>query len=335
MSPGLLPPSTLRIHIGAPKTGSTAIQRALHAAGTDLHAHGVAYPDTHLRGWGHHDLCIALAPQAPDWATQSPHDLDEMGHRLTEVVPASAHTLLVSSENFYLFPEPRKLVDWVTRWWRAPDRIVVDVFVRRQGELVESWYNQLVKAQGFSGTFEDSVTRDAHLWDFTARLEPWNDAVGRDAIRVHPYHQVRSHVVSSYGAILGLPDGVLTDPPNRANTRLVRDALEYQRRRNNQPGSVPHKRRFHRTLTALSARATELCLLDTPFVTAERLAAIEATYQHSNEHLSARYCGGRSPIDGTALRPRGVDDYPGLHPDTAARLDDWIRRTQTGGPRGH
>ncbi len=323
--------TTLRVHIGMPKTGSTAIQRALCAAGIDLHAHGVAYPDTHLRGDGHHDLSIELAPAPPDWATPAPCDLDGMGQRLREVVPSDVHTLVLSSENFYLFPEPGKLLDWVRQWWGSPDRVVIDVFVRRQGELVESWYNQLVKAQGFSGTFEESVTRDGQLWNIAARLEPWARAFGDDALQLHAYHRVRSRGASAYGERLGLPPGVLADPPARANTRLVRDALEYQRQLNTLPLPVPRKRRFHRALTALSAQAAKVGLLDTPYVTSERLAAIEATYAESNALVSERFCGGQSPFDTAPLRTRLNVDYPGLSPETVARLGGWLMLTETGG----
>lgn len=324
---------TLRVHIGAPKTGSTAIQRALHAAGPALHAHGIAYPDTHLRGWGHHDLCIALAPSTPDWATPSPHGLDGMGRCLAEVVPESVRTVLLSSENFFLFPEAEKLRAWVTRWWGPPDRVVIDVFVRRQSELVESWYNQLVKAQGFAGTFEESVARDGTLWDVEARLAPWAQAFGDASVRVHAYHRVRARVVAAYGAVLGLPEGVLIDPPGRANTRLVRDALEYQRQLNTLPLPVPQKRRFHRALTALSARADDVGLLDTPFVSSARLAAIEATYAAGNARVADRFCGGVSPFDDGPLRARGEDDYPGLRPEALARLGGWLMLTEAGGMR--
>ena len=45
----LLPEGSLLLHIGPPKTGSTAIQMALHSSRTALAEHGVLYPGTRMR----------------------------------------------------------------------------------------------------------------------------------------------------------------------------------------------------------------------------------------------------------------------------------------------
>lgn len=319
---------TLRIHIGGPKTGSTAIQRALYGARDALRTHGIVYPDTRLRGWGHHDLCIELADTPPDWATPPPHGLDGMGQCLEATVPDGTHMVLLSTENFYLFPEPQRLVDWFIRHLGRPRRVVVDLFVRRQAEVLESWYNQLVKAQGFAGSFEDAVVRDGHLWDWNTRIGPWVDVFGESAIRVHAYHPVRGQVVSAYGEHLGLPAGVLVEPTTRTNSRLVRDALEFQRQLNTLPVPVPQRRRFHRALTALSGQAETVGLLDTPFVSADRLMELEARYHAGNRTLAERFCGGELPVEHAPLDPRAPDDYPGLRPDIMARLFGWLLLTQ-------
>ena len=46
----------LVLHIGGPKTGSTALQRTLFANRAALLERGFDYANVNLRGYGHHDL---------------------------------------------------------------------------------------------------------------------------------------------------------------------------------------------------------------------------------------------------------------------------------------
>ena len=67
------------LHIGAPKTGTTLLQRVLFENKERLRNYGIDYPDISLRGYGHHDLAFLIAGGYPDWATPQPRTLAELG----------------------------------------------------------------------------------------------------------------------------------------------------------------------------------------------------------------------------------------------------------------
>lgn len=81
------------VHIGAPKTGSTAIQRFLFEHRAQLPAHGVQYPDINLRGYGHHDLAFMLDGRYPEWATPQDRNLPQFCEELRSFLKAPRRTL--------------------------------------------------------------------------------------------------------------------------------------------------------------------------------------------------------------------------------------------------
>ena len=95
---------------------------------------------------------------------------------------------MFSSEDFYLCPNPEGLVDFLTTTGALAKREpVVIVYVRRQDEAHESWYNQTVKAQGYTHDIDECVHEFYDLWDYRKQLARWSSAFGRNAMIVRPY----------------------------------------------------------------------------------------------------------------------------------------------------
>jgi hypothetical protein len=314
----------IHVHIGAPKSGSTAVQRCLAESRERLAEVGIRYPEVSLRGWGHHDVAFLLGGGYPEWASPQPLGLDALQDQLRSAVRPGDRTLILSSEDFYLFPAPDRLAGWLEGALGPLPVVSIDAYLRPQSELLPSWYNQLVKAQGFAGTFEDSVSRDGHLWDYEAGLAPWARTFGDGALRVHAYPDgdVRTHYLSQIGA------AGLVSPPvhHRQNRRLLRDILEYQRLVNRRPVPTAEKRRFHKRLIALShAEPRPPALRDAPLVSATRLKELVARYRSSNAAVRARYrVGGnldRSPSPETVPAP---PDYRGPSAEAVALIEAWL-----------
>ena len=101
---------TCYLHIGAPKTGSTALQSFLFENRQRLADHGWVYPEVSLRGFGHHDLAFLISGGYPEWAIPQERSLDELTDDLIRLA-AENPKLVMSSENFYLFPNPEKVAD--------------------------------------------------------------------------------------------------------------------------------------------------------------------------------------------------------------------------------
>jgi hypothetical protein len=285
------------LHIGAPKTGSTAIQRFLFDNREGLLARGVHYPDVSLRGFGHHDLAFLLRGRYADWATPQNRSLAELRDDLRDAVQSTpTMTTILSSENFYIYPKPAALHQLLKDVGLLPDdKIVVTCYVRRQDEAHVSWYNQTVKAQGNARSFAATVVHEHALWDYAQQLQPWQAEFGADAILVRDYSslsQPGGDVCADILDILGLPSDAFPLPPGRVNERINRDILEFQRLVNRLPLSPRQKRRYHKQLIELTKVSTDWGVFDdTPFLTAASREALMQSYNESNSTLARTYLG--------------------------------------------
>lgn len=328
------------IHIGAPKTGSTAIQRFLSEHRAALAGLGVHYPDVSLRGHGHHDLAFLLHGRYADWAAPQPLPLHVLSAGLRDAVRETpATTTVLSSEIFYLYPHPAAVRDLLQEAGLRPeDEVRVVCYVRRQDDAHVSWYNQTVKAQGNTATFEATAARDHGLWEYAARLQPWRDAFGPEAVLVRdytPFGLPGNDIRADFLSVLGLPPTLFPLPPARENERINRDILDFQRWLNRLPLPYRQKRRHHKALIALTAATADAGVFDdAPFLTEEARIALLHAYAADNALLAEIYFHGRQPFETLAMD--GVNRLPttgrrGLTPCKLLRILAWIagRRPST------
>jgi hypothetical protein len=324
------PALDITVHIGAPKAGSTAIQRAMFEGRSELLANGVLYPDICLRGFGHHDLAFLLAGGYPQWATPQPLLLNDLHEQARQLNLDGLRQVSLSSENFYLYPAPARLKAFFEDALgdRAALRWRVICLLRPQEESVVSWYNQAVKAQGFSGTFAESQAHQADQWCYEKALAPWADTFGDSAICVLKYEaQGRVRAAQAAAAALGLGD-VGSLQHEATNTRINRDVLEFQRLINELPLSAEERRRFHRELIALTtATAGRGLFSDAPVAGSSELSALRARYERSNRAVAQRFLGQDAlfaPFSAPSDEPeRQPSDYA-LSQASALRILGWI-----------
>lgn len=310
------PTRQLVIHIGAPKTGTTAVQRFFTAAAPALARRGVAYPDVCLRGYGHHDLAFLVGGGYPEWATPQPRDLESLAADLDHALLSPAPLVVLSSEDFFLQPEPaalRKLIERAS----AQREVQVLVYLRRQDHMAASWYNQAVKAQGFTGTFAECDRATAPLWDYARQLSLWASAFGDEAMRVRVYEQgalVGGDIVLDVLSALDLDPSGLERPAAPVNTNLSRDILEFQRQVNRLPLTREQKRRFHKELMALTEATRGQGLFDdTPVVGPGERRALIARYEASNRVVARRWFGRDELF--SEPPPAGPEPAPWSGPD--------------------
>ena len=324
------PALDITVHIGAPKAGSTAIQRAMFEARDALRAEGVLYPDICLRGIGHHDLAFLLAGGYPDGATPQPMGLDDLLEQARQLNIEGLHQLSLSSENFYLYPAPERLRRFFEEALgdRAALRWRVVCLLRPQEEAVVSWYNQAVKAQGFCGSFADSQDQQGDQWCYEGALAPWADTFGDAAVHVLKYEAGgRVEAAQAAAAALGLRE-LEALRHEATNTRINRDVLEFQRLINALPLSAEERRRFHRELIALTtATAGSGLFSDAPVAGPGELAALRARYEQGNQAVAQRLLGEGAlfaPLAAASGEPdRRPSDYA-LSQASALRILGWI-----------
>jgi hypothetical protein len=209
----------------------------------------------------------------------------------------------------------------------ADRSVEVVVYVRRQDELVLSWYNQAVKAQGMADPLPPPDDPSHLQWDISKIVAPWESVFSSIRLRVYETGQMlNGDICSDFFSVVGISSkGIVVESEPR-NTRLVRDLLEMQRITNCLPLSYQEKRRYHHELMAL-ARAPGITgrLLDTPlWSTAERIHLL-SRFESSNQSIARRYFGRDELFsDSVPVTDASACSYPGLRPETTALVMGWL-----------
>lgn len=317
------------IHIGAPKTGSTLIQRVLFENRAALAEKGIAYPEVSLRGYGHHDLAFLVSGGYPEWATPQTRSLDDLAVDLEREARSSADTLLFSSEDFYLCPNPEGLHALFSRCGVFENRSCeIIVYVRRQDDAHESWYNQTIKAQGYTHSLDDCIEQFFDLWDYEKQLARWASVFGTTALVVRPY-ETSSYkggtLLSDFFSILGLTVDDVTVSKERVNTGLNADLLEFQRLLNRLPLSVQQKRTFHHQLIDLSVKTSGTGVFDeAPLIDPVQRRSILDRYARGNAAVATAYLDRSTLFDDTIEQTSALTSQRGLTVEKLGTALAWL-----------
>lgn len=207
------------IHIGASKTGSTFLQTLFDRNRPALLRQGIWYPEKGLlrhggrpQKQGGHALLLSAAKSG-----------DRRMRRFLADVPQQSdgiHTILLSSEAFFLDPRGPELLDMFPG---AQCNVVV--YLRRQDDWANSQYHELV-----AGGAVGRVTADIGTWlrdpetrrllDYRNVLGAWAARVGRDNVIVRPYDESRwpgHDLAADFAAQTELPQIAALPRPERTN----------------------------------------------------------------------------------------------------------------------
>lgn len=232
-----LPRGARLVHIGPPKTGTTAIQRALHEARAELREHGVVYPGHETRpraaGWA---IVGAGVPRGRAKPTMA--DWDEL---VREVEAAGDDRVAVSNESFALayHKAARKIVEGL-----GGERVHIVYVVRRVDKLLNSHWQQRVQA-GLTVPYDDwlrialgTPDQDNPHWRGFWRhhaladvMRRWVNAAGSDKVTlVIADESDRELLPRLFERFLALPEGLLRLDADPANRSLSLNEIEMVRR---------------------------------------------------------------------------------------------------------
>lgn len=181
---------TLYLHIGRPKTGSTALQTFLHRNRDALEQQGICYPKTGLYQKASHKLSLVLLPELPDYGAVEEESCEQLYDDLvSEARNSSAPAVVVSSENFWLV-DPGRLPAAL----KDNFDVKVVAYLRRQDDVLVSSFMQEVKggAIPFEYPLDDFIanpTRRKFL-DYHAILQAWAETFGRENVIVRLFEQL-------------------------------------------------------------------------------------------------------------------------------------------------
>jgi hypothetical protein len=220
------------LHVGAPKTGSTYLQRRLRADTARLRAHGIYVPvlPPVARMAGNAKLLATALSRAPSptfvrtFPEIGPEALDPeaIANALLREWRPGAETLVLSAENF----RPHHAAALRDLLPRGAAYAVV-LLVRRQDDWIESYHNQMVKVgelacdlRTFIGTVCEGDGDRFCFPDWDAHAAAWRDAFGD--CRVLFYDEVRRDLFAAFARAAEI--AVPPEYPDVAPAQLALDA---------------------------------------------------------------------------------------------------------------
>ena len=306
------------LHIGLPKTGTTAIQHGLRACRADFAAHGFFIPQTGLapHHGGHNGLAL--------WLGGDPR-LEKTGPRFAMELNASdAEVVVISSEKI-----AKRLLnrDFITtlfdRLWALNLEPRIIMTVRNQPQLFNSAFGQLTKSFRWSGTFEEFLTcQEITAPTFNMHIA---DAIAAyDAPLIVLGHS--SDIMPSFLAAIGAPDLALTCAASqRINQSVGPLTVEVARtvQRELPQLTAPESNECWRILKAILHR-TGLADVGYCGLTTQTAREIEMTFADHNNAFAARVWGRQwAEVFGSEIgREFQPNDYQitGVPSDTKATL---------------
>ena len=208
------------LHVGAPKTGSTYLQRRLRMDPAGLRAQGIYVPvlPAVAKMAGNAKLLATVLSDAPSLSFRRAFpDIDTSAIDPQRVVDdllrdwrPEREAVVLSAENFR--PGHAAVVARL-----LPPKVDVGVvlFIRRQDSWIESYHNQMVKTgenhedlSRFLDVVFDSKSDRLCYPDWSLNREAWREAFGACAIVF--YDEAQSDIFGAFfhAASLTLPEGV-------------------------------------------------------------------------------------------------------------------------------
>jgi len=198
------------IHIGTHKTGSTSLQRYLHANATALAGAGILYPVAKGEN-AHHAIFREVSGKAR--AGRARTGLADLRDRLRR---SDADVAILSSELFSVLPpSSAAMAALARRAVEAGFTPEIVLYVRPQHLLFNSLYTQrtkmLAEARPFAAFAEAMTARSSY--EFNAIVAPWM-AAGVEAVTAIPFSVdvIGAGIEQAFWNALGLADRVASIP---------------------------------------------------------------------------------------------------------------------------
>ena len=236
---------SLYLHIGMPKTGTTAIQHLLDQNREVLRsAYRMLYPECGVPAFQHAALVKSIvAPKYP-WvkfnkAIESFDPVEYVDRIVDQCKKEQCTKVLLSSEFFWAAPAMQSelpyhsateknlgyINDFVCQCrelFHVFDKITIIVYVRRQDYWLDSFFGQQIK-DGFSiPSQEDLLNKKIYLL-YKENIQMWANHFGCNNIVVRVYDDDITDITLDFCRLVGVDHALLKQPrrdAETANTRL-------------------------------------------------------------------------------------------------------------------
>ncbi len=331
--------ATIYLHIGLPKTGTTAIQKFLGSNRKTLENHGICFPDLGRRYSrvnqfrNGHFLIESFEDTSIDRKDLNRAGADYLS-RLDQIAEIGKRfeKIILTDESLWRlgdrFPEFwKKLFDDLKQ--RSLELRVI-VYLRRQDNFALSFYRQKVKGIRTGLLFKDYLKqfRSNYSMDYLSYLDMLSECIGKDHIIVRVYekeqyqgeeHNLLSDFLDIFG--LSLKDGFEV-AQQKYNLTLYGPRFELQRILNTLPVS-PYKsallKESFQSMQKNNPYPEELQVTSF-FKPGEQTAYLES-FSDSNRRLAQKYLGRE---DGELFYNKEDIELSEYEVDTDALLQDTI-----------
>ncbi|NUQ82465.1 MAG: hypothetical protein HUU10_12705 [Bacteroidetes bacterium] len=231
---------TIFLHIGAMKTGTSAIQNVLYQKQNKLAQTGLFIPTLSKRARNY--LGFSLLSPVPDFIhTRLPEPAGDLYKQLnTEIDQCAQKTVVISTESWYqistshlLGAEAPRQLHRLLGGERSDRTYKVVFFIRRQDRLMESIYNQHIKNNNLYSLLQSPFSEFMDHYSGYADLEgitrSWESVFGREAIVLIPYTERKTNSVALFFDQVGvaIPEGISADTVNESLTNRESELMRH------------------------------------------------------------------------------------------------------------
>lgn len=217
------PEGGVLIHIGTPKTGSTAIQNFLRSNTEALEKKKTHYISHMRRGIGHNFLASRLLGR----------NAMQVWSSVTEEIKSYPGALcIISSEGLFQSAFADAIKQYMPKDLRGRSRIIV--YLRRQDNYLEALYKQGVKRGRLNVSPQAFLDQQiARRCDYATVVERFADVIGPDQITLRRFERpalTGGDIVTDFLSLIGLSkeDGDFVQPTqvfNQTYSRAVSEQL--------------------------------------------------------------------------------------------------------------